>query len=537
MKSLAVLAVAAIALVACHSDRGYPPGPSLLIEDGNHGGNAFFYWLAPLVKQEAPASQVFSAQISPAITIAITNLCTNSVIRTFAGADVQIDDGAAYHANWRTADDMLDESCTYRLTVSAGSERLGVADIDVVDNGRELKNVNTDEYIPLLDDRTLPIKFFVGVGSLCDAGASDCGEGVAQPGVNTTIVTTSGRAGVFIPGDAVTEDATITIQSIDNQSDGLCIPGLLQQYAGTPGVDNSCYDFRGKPSAIDQTGPFRFSNNVTVGICPPINALQGPHAVLDLLQIFQFDDFGGGNTLTQPLRNVQAPFLRCDPQFSSSIGSRGSLLGDIARVLGRIVGPRPLYASTRTAMFDLGAGGSTEMFSRFTWALPSTGLIDFDMTPDLTAISPGAVVNDAYSRIGVMFSRTSGIGICQGTAVYANSIGGSNTISLCPQGVLPAFSALSGAIVASFTVPVTRVCVDATPIVTSLPLLGGLPNGAFLEALGTDGALLVRSTVPAIQQTQSICIDRTGIAAVRFAGAGGIVARFDNLSFSRILNP
>jgi hypothetical protein len=532
MKSLAFVLLVAMA-VACRSDRGYPPGPAFLIEDGSHNGNAFFYWLPPLVNQQAPTGQAFSRQISPTITI--TNLCTGNVVRTLSGAAVQLDDGG-YQANWRTSDDMLDPACTYRLAASVGAQQLGTAEVDVVDDGRELRNVNTDEFIPLLDDRTLPVKFFVGVGSLCDAGVSDCGEGVAHPGVSTTIVTTSGRAGVLIPADAVTEDVTVTVQSADNPAEGVCIPGLLQQYSGTALVDNACYDFRATPTASNQQlGHFTFSGNVTVGICPPVDAMNQSHAVLDLLQIFQFDDFGGGNTLTQPLRNVAAPFLQCDPHYN--LGGRGTFLGDVARALVTLISPRPLYASTTSAAFDLGSGGSTDVFSRFTWALPTGGTLDFDVTPDQVAIPAGAVINNAYSRIGVTLSRTSGFGVCQGSAVYANSVNGANnTVSLCPQGAPAAFSALSGAIVARFTVPVDRVCIDATPLVQQVSLFGSPADAAFIEALASDGSVITRVTAKATQQTQTICVGPTGVAAVRFSGLGSALSRFDNLSFSRILS-
>ncbi|HWC72691.1 MAG TPA: hypothetical protein VG454_02050 [Gemmatimonadales bacterium] len=536
MKYLPALVLLAIVVGSCHNDRAYAPRPSFLIEDGNHNnGNAFFYWLPPMLKQQPPAGEVFSKQLAPTITI--TNLCTSAVIRTFAGSAISLGD-ADYHAVWHTPDDNLDPSCIYRISASVGLQHLGAADVLVVEDGNELKNVDTDEYIPLLDGRTLPISFFVGVGALCDAGVSDCGEAVAQPGVNTTVVTTSGRAGVFIPGDAVSEAVTVTVQSVDNPAGGTCIPGLLQQYAGTAGVDNSCYDYFAKPlnGMSDQVGHYTFNSNVTVGICPPINALQGPHAVLDLLQIFQFDDLGGGTTLTQSLLNVPAPFLQCDPAFTPSLSSRRSFLGQVGRALASLIGPRPLYASTTRAVFDLGAGGSADGFSRFTWALPTTGSLNFDQTPDLTAITAGSVVNTAYSHIGVALSRTSGAGLCQGTNVYANSNGGSNSVSLCPQGIAPAFSALSGAIVATFTVPVARVCIDATPVIPAFLPLGTIVSGPFLEALGSDGSVISRTVGAATQQTQTICVNGT-IAAVRFAGTGSTLARFDNLSFSRIATP
>lgn len=530
MKTLALVLLAAMA-VACRNDRALPPGPTFVIQDGNHNGNAFFYWLPPVVSQQAPGTQVFSKQLAPTITI--TNLCTGSVIRSISGADVQAGNGQ-YQANWQTSDDYLDAACTYRLAVNVGARQLGLADLDVVDNGRELKNVNSDEYIPLPDDRTLPIRFFIGVGSMCDPGVLDCGEGVAQPGTSTTIVTTSGRAGLLVPAGAVSENVTIAIQSVDNSPGTVCIPNLLNQYAGTS-LDNACYEYRASPTdGNGELGHFTFNSNVTVGICPPVNAMHEAHAVLDLLQIYRFDALAGGNTLTQALRNVPAPFLSCDPNYDDSF------IETIGRALLKLVGPRPLYASATSAAFDLGSGGSTDGFSRFTWALPVGGMLDFQVNPDQAPIAAGAVINNAYSRIGVTLSRTSGVlgAACPGTAVYANSLDGSNnTVSLCPQGTPPAFSALSGMVVARFTVPVARVCIDALPIVGPPPPIGPLPDAAFLEGLASDGSVLSRITAKATQQAQSLCIDQSGIAAVRFSGLGSTLTRFDNLTFSRLPSP
>src|SRR5712664_3270113 len=197
MKYLRLAVVVVLGAVACHGDRSYSAGPSYLIQDGGHaGGNAFFFWLPPVVNQQQPAGQSFSRQLTPTITI--SNLCSGEVIRTFAGSDVQVEDGQ-YHANWRTADDHLDAACTYRIAIQAGARQLGLADVDVVNDGTELKNVDTDEFIPLLADRTLPIKFFIGVGSQCERSDSDSGEGSVQPGQSTTIVTTHGQAGVYVP--------------------------------------------------------------------------------------------------------------------------------------------------------------------------------------------------------------------------------------------------------------------------------------------------------------------------------------------------
>jgi len=550
MKYPAILSLLLIGVVSCHSDRPLHPRFSADLSDANHGTNTnqFFFWLPPIVNQSAPASQVFSQQLSPLVLITDEGPATSplavcnvpgTVIRTFSGPDVTVSD-AAYHVNWHTSEDNLNPDCSYRITVKTAGTVLGFADVDVVSGGNQLKNVTTDQGIPLLDDRTLPIKFFIGVGSQCTAGVSDCGEGTARPGQNTTIVTTSGRAGIFVPNGAVTEETTISIQSVDN-FDVQCIPTLLQQFPGTAGgSDNSCYDYH-------KDKPGKFASLVTIGICPDTRAFALDHPTLDLLQLFQLDVVNAQQVITA-LNNAPAPFLKCDPNFSPSFGSRRSVFGDLANGLARLIGPRPLYASSRTTMFDLGAGGSTDGFSRFTWALPVAGLINFDLAPDgITQILSGTVVNSAYSHLGVSFTRTSAIGACPGTDVYANADNGplglaqpQNNVSVCPQGSPSAFSeATAGAIEAQFTVPVAQVCIDATPILPAVPVPGVL-EGAYLQAFDVNGAALSRLAATVSQVTQTICVQHTNganqgdIAVVQFAGAATMPAIFDNLSFSRI---
>ncbi len=384
MKRIAFLSLVLAGIVGCHADRALPPGPSAEIQDAiQNGGNAFFFWLPPTVNQHAPSDQVFSRKLRPVVTIvdqgpAGVNCHVGNTVRTFAGSDITVSN-ATYFVNWHTNQDDLHAECTYRITVNVGprlnSPELGFADVDVVSSGNQLKNVDTDEFIPLLDDRTLPITFFIGVGATCNpSGGSDCGEGVARPGENTLIVSNSGNAGVFLRAGAVNDETTITIQSVDQRfrEGEECIPRLADQFPGTPEtLDNGCYDFRADPPLAvvnNNDGTFNEGFNATVGICPPIAAMNLDHETLDLIQIFRIDDLGEGNGVGLP--NVSAPFLRCDPHFSPSFGSRPSLFGDLARAFAAIVSPRPLYAGTHRMMFDLGAGGSTPGFSRFAWALP-----------------------------------------------------------------------------------------------------------------------------------------------------------------------
>ena len=504
----------------------------MLIQDANQAnGNAFFFWLPPMVNQQPASGQVFSAQLSPTVTI--SNLCTGNVIRTFAGADVTSDNNQ-FQAVWHTADDNLDSTCTYRIAVTAGSRQLGVADVDVVDSGRELKNVDTDQYIPLLADRSLPIQFFIGVGSQCVSAESDCGEATVQPGASITIVTREGQAGVFVPAGAVDQPVTLIIESANDRP---CIAGLLEPvFSGSIGpVGNSCYDFHTEPPLTEVNAIGKFNTNVTVGICPDLTGV--PHVTQDLLQIFQLHI--GADPAIRPLNNVPATFLHCDPLFQQVLGSRGSRSGGVLGGLRALFLPQPLFASTTTA-FDLGAGGQTDMFSRFTWALPSELDLSFDQAPDLSAILPGAAVNSIYSRLGVTLSRSNPFGLCPGTTVYANDYGllglhsGQNNISPCPLGIASDFSQYAyGSIKASFAVPAVLACINATPTGFHNIFPGGV---AFIDGLDANGNVIGHTESTTSRTSQRLCVSGSGIAAVRFAGKGSAFAMFDSLSWTRVLS-
>jgi hypothetical protein len=525
--SLVLIALATVTAVACQSDRSSSPSPSALIRDGNNNaGNAFFFWLPPLLNQQAPPTQTLSTHVSPRVTI--TNLCNGEVVHTFSGTQVTASD-AKYHANWHTGDDNLDPACTYRISVSAGARELGVADVDLVDQGRDLRNVNTGDFIPLLDDRTLPIQFFIGIGSQCERVDSDCGEGLVEPGAPATIVTTHGKAGVFIPAGAIDQPVMVIIESSDERP---CIPGLPEPvFAGDIGPSsNSCYDIHTEPSLDEIHASGKFNSNVTVGICAQTGDLD--HATRDLLQIFQLHP----GLPIRALSNVPAPFLDCDPGFAV-LGARRSLLQSLLRIVTAPFAPRPLYART-TAVLDVGAGGETDAFSRFTWALPSQLDIDFDHGPEQQSLAPGALLNSAYARLGITFSRTKSLGTCPGNGVYANDFGplgftsGQNNISVCPLGIPADFSALgAGAIQANFAVPAAQACITATPTGFHIPLLPG--GVAYIEALDAAGNVLSRTESSTQRAPQQLCVQGAGIKAVRFAGKGSAFAIFDNLRWVR----
>ncbi len=135
-----------------------------------------FYWLPPLVKNPS-FSGTFDPNVSPTVQVCELagtppSTCTANIVAQFTktsgtgGQVVTVSTGDQhYKANWHTDLSNLNTAKFYRISVFVGATELGHADVDPVNSGKELKNVDTDELIPLLDGRTLPIKFRIEIGA------------------------------------------------------------------------------------------------------------------------------------------------------------------------------------------------------------------------------------------------------------------------------------------------------------------------------------------------------------------------------------
>src|SRR6266516_5192557 len=179
------LAIATLALlVACQSDRltRSIDGPMYAVSDGAHAGNPDFFFLPPLFKNPntnanfEPAA--FNPLLRPSVEIcelgeplpppapANTRVCIAGLpLKRFAPSAVTVNTtDQSYQANWNTSESVLNLSKFYRIQVFVGPARLGFADVDPVASVSQLKNVQTGEYIGLVDGRTLPIKFAMGGG-------------------------------------------------------------------------------------------------------------------------------------------------------------------------------------------------------------------------------------------------------------------------------------------------------------------------------------------------------------------------------------
>lgn len=527
----AVIVVAAIA--ACQSDRPFPPGPNALIQDAGHnGGNFFFAFLQPMVSHPV-TNGVFDPNLLPTVNLlpAPGSLCADPGV-TYTTTTGPGSDGSEkirvnatdhnYIVNLHTDKVPVISGCTYRIQVLVGSTELGVADIELFLTQKAAKNITSDETLALVDGRTLPIKFWIAGGALCADGA-DCGQGTAYPDRDNVIVTQNLGAGVFIPAGAVDAGTTIIIESIDRRP---CFDGLFgKTFQGAPGpVANSCYQFRADPPLPDG----KFNSPVVVGLCVDLSnvtAAQKPK-----IQIFQFDAGVPDRSpdRIKPLPDAAAPFLPCDPAYPGAIGlEKHGILDFAAHLFTSLVSPKPAFASSRAVVFDVGAGGSTDGFSLFTWGLVTNlakqaGDLQTAVVGTAVATPPSVIFTDStgapVDSVPVTFSLGSGGGSVTGAVTKSGRGGvagvaqvGSWTLGSVGANTLVASApAFSGVTPTSVTFTATGTVAGAWTAAGSLP--GGtrrdhtatlLNNGDVLIVGGTSaGAVIYNSSVGSLTATE-----------------------------------
>jgi hypothetical protein len=146
--------------------------PAAVISDGAHDGTAGFYFLPPMVPVPAYGG-TFDATLAPTVTVLDCGTDPDCAApdatphALFTGATGPVIDPVDEHykVNWHTNETGAVAGRYYRVVVAAHGADLGFADVQMVDGGKQLKNVDTDEYVGLTDGRTLPVRFRIETGA------------------------------------------------------------------------------------------------------------------------------------------------------------------------------------------------------------------------------------------------------------------------------------------------------------------------------------------------------------------------------------
>ncbi len=190
-RSFASLITITAGLAGCG---GASPDPGrlalpLIMDELHNGGTEGFLFLPPMVPKPGAIGEI--VPFLP-IEVAVDELGDDgsvvATVATFTTDAREKDDRVMFHvekgrpaegdpdgdddplgyylARWNTDARFVSSDATYRVRVrvpaSAGKHReLGFADVDVVRNQKQFRAVNTQDFVPLVEGRTLRIKFRV----------------------------------------------------------------------------------------------------------------------------------------------------------------------------------------------------------------------------------------------------------------------------------------------------------------------------------------------------------------------------------------
>lgn len=362
------LAIGITALTAaCQHDAASPQfgAPTFAVSDGAHDGNPDFFFLPPLFKNPSsnpdfePAA--FNPNLRPAIEICELGPLAADGARECVGAPIKRFDPSAvsmsladqhYQADWNTDETSLDATKFYRIRVFVGTQELGFADIDPVNTGKELKSVETGEYIGLVDGRTLPIKFRIENGALCADSDAPCAAATINlpTGGGITLITPdeefhldidAGTTALF--GNTPVTDVTFNLEScvgidVDIPTFGDCLR-VTTYFDATGGVGAELV----------------LSDPALISLCVLEPGLSEEQEAL--VTLHQQD-----GTLVRALPHATP---NCDRITARPTGLRGLALRGwrwMRNVAAKVVVPTPLYARSRIAVFDVGGGGQTDRF-------------------------------------------------------------------------------------------------------------------------------------------------------------------------------
>jgi len=361
-RALTPLAVGTlIVLAGCLSENvtRSTDGPMYAVSDGAHHGNPDFFFLPPMFSNPnhdpnfEPAA--FNGTLRPAVEICelgapaadLTRVCiAGPPIKRFAPGSVKVSlTDQQYSVNWDTKAQALDVNKFYRIQVLVGSTVLGFADVDPVSNGSQLKNVQTNEYIGLVDGRTLPVNFRIENRALCGVDGSACAA-------ETINLAQGGGVELVVPGEDFHFD----------------VPPGTQATAGGQAVTEVTFNLE-KCESIDVDLP-------KFGQCLRVTALyDAPGAVLTftqpiLISMCSFVPVSEGQQELITLHQQDGDLIRALPHAHPNcnvIGARETAPSGLAArswrwmrdVATSLITPSTLHAETRTAMLHLGGGGET----------------------------------------------------------------------------------------------------------------------------------------------------------------------------------
>ncbi|MBK9263222.1 MAG: hypothetical protein IPM54_25895 [Polyangiaceae bacterium] len=261
LRIIAVMVIA-VGLVGCSKDRHVEEhtaqASQRVISDQPRGGHDGFFWLWPLVPNPTLEGS-FDATQSPTVrisecarTCSASGVCTAdctgaTVIATYTKTSgpgyevVRVNPILKnYYVYWHTWQFALSAAKIYRIDVLLGGYVAGTIDVQPVTTLRQLKNVDTNEMIPLVNGFTLPIRWFLNrCGSVFCAAQDQCHDaGSCDPATGTCSNPAKANGAACSDGNACTQS--------DTCQEGACTAGTAVDVDdGNPCTVDACDPIEG----------------------------------------------------------------------------------------------------------------------------------------------------------------------------------------------------------------------------------------------------------------------------------------------------
>ena len=445
-----LLALAGVLFTTACEDQPTSPRagqrPSALISDASHDGvNKEVFFLPPMVPNPTGSPFFKPGEFNPNLTSAVIRVCYWSngdcatTVASFGAGQatgpisISLQD-EHYLALWHTDESSpaLVVGQAYRVEVfpdgDLNAAPVAWADVAVASTGKELKNLNTNETIGLIDGRTLPIKVRFQNGVRCES--DNClSQRVTAAGGNLILESGNGalvlQEGWLPPGIS---EVTVTLQRHATGPDNDCVGNAAYTGPGLVAQREACLEVTTDPSLLPgaATG---IQRPAFVFLCTEVSETD---PLRDFLQIIKADD-GLPLEALKDVSDDELIGLGFDPTCDGTPGEigfgsnpvmrlAGRALHAITRPVARLLEVKPLYA------IDLGQGGEIPIggfFSHFTLGVQATET-PFGSTPGtgqagssvalsvrvtgLTVHPPGEIEDEGLAGIDVTFAITDGDG-------------------------------------------------------------------------------------------------------------------------------
>ena len=346
MRRYLVPGLLGLALVACQDQAPTPsrsviPAKQFVFTQSSH-----FFFLPPLAPNEPVRTGTFEDDLFPIVEICTltgpNGTCTGPLIGSFtrtAGTNnetISVVPNTRYELGWNTSLFGIPNGTYARITLRSapgGGTVFGVADVYLDTNMDKLGLASANGAVGVLNGSTLPVKFIMEDGVLCQNDA-ECLETTIDSN-GGTFTFPDGTAGLQAPAGAINQGEAGNLIIERYHGPEPCLPTDFPQY-------ESCLRVHVEGNITN------LNTNVEIGFC-----LEAGAPDVSELEAEKWDEVDPNTLKTLPSVDV-TDFITCSTfgaaqQPKSELARFAQATGRLLRPVASLFGATPAYAASKMA--------------------------------------------------------------------------------------------------------------------------------------------------------------------------------------------